>query len=111
MLCYEVQTAHEAAQEQDGKPKLLPVRVNDSSPLPEPLESILGPLHYTLWEGPQDSGRVVEELVRALRGDAAAAPPAAAELEAVGGAVPLDSQFYIVRPTDDEFHAAVARRD
>jgi hypothetical protein len=30
-------------------------------------------------------------------------------LEAVGGAVPLDSQFYIVRPTDDDFYAAIDR--
>lgn len=34
-----------------------------------------------------------------------------AELEPVGGAVPLDSQFYIVRPTDAEFHAAITRQD
>ncbi len=33
------------------------------------------------------------------------------QLEPVGGAVPLDSKFYIVRPTDDEFQAAIARRD
>jgi hypothetical protein len=32
-------------------------------------------------------------------------------LEAEGGAVPLDSAFYIPRPTDDEFRAAVARGD
>jgi hypothetical protein len=32
-------------------------------------------------------------------------------LEAEGGAVPLDSRFYISRPTDQEFRAAVARRD
>lgn len=36
---------------------------------------------------------------------------ALANLEAVGGAVPLDSPAYIVRPTDAEFHAAIARRD
>jgi AAA-like domain len=29
----------------------------------------------------------------------------------VGGAVPLDSQFYIVRPTDDEFLSAIAADD
>ncbi len=32
-------------------------------------------------------------------------------LEPEGGAVPLESPFYIVRPTDTEFDAAVARRD
>ena len=34
-----------------------------------------------------------------------------AELEPDGGAVPLDSPFYIVRPTDSEFDAAVMRQD
>lgn len=34
-----------------------------------------------------------------------------AELEPVGGAVPLDSHFYIERDTDREFHEAVSRRD
>jgi DNA-binding SARP family transcriptional activator len=32
-------------------------------------------------------------------------------LEPVGGAVPLDSRFYVVRPADHEFGAAMARRD
>jgi hypothetical protein len=32
-------------------------------------------------------------------------------LEPVGGAVPLDSGFYIVRPTDEKFRAAIARHD
>jgi len=31
--------------------------------------------------------------------------------ESVGGAVPLDSKFYIVRSTDAEFQSAIARRD
>ena len=32
-------------------------------------------------------------------------------LEPVGGAVPLDSEFYIVRPADEDFRAAIARGD
>src|SRR4029079_11882499 len=32
-------------------------------------------------------------------------------LEPVGGAVPLDSPFYVARPTDGEFTAAIERRD
>jgi serine/threonine protein kinase len=32
-------------------------------------------------------------------------------LEPIGGAVPLDSEFYIVRPADEEFRAAIARGD
>lgn len=34
-----------------------------------------------------------------------------ARLEPVGGAVPLDSEFYIVRRVDQEFAAAIARQD
>ncbi len=33
------------------------------------------------------------------------------KLEPVGGAVPLDSQFYIERSTDREFHEAIERQD
>jgi len=32
-------------------------------------------------------------------------------LEPVGGAVPLESRFYVVRPTDEKFHAAIVRQD
>src|SRR5207253_616325 len=60
MLGYEVEIAHQSAQEQDGKPRLLPIRVDYTGPLAEetPLPGILDPLEYTLWEGPQDDERV-----------------------------------------------------
>ena len=32
-------------------------------------------------------------------------------LESIGGAVPIDSSFYIVRSTDGEFHEAIAQRE
>ena len=41
MLSFEIETAHEAAQLQQGRPRLLPVRVNYTGPLPEPLAGIL----------------------------------------------------------------------
>ena len=40
-----------------------------------------------------------------------AAPSTPVVLEAEGGAVPLDSRFYVTRPTDHEFTNAVARGD
>jgi hypothetical protein len=52
------------------------------------------------------------EPVRESAGETLAAAAAAPQKrESVGGAVPLDSKFYVVRPTDDEFRAAIARRD
>src|SRR5206468_1868284 len=34
-----------------------------------------------------------------------------AKLKPAGGAVPLDSEFYIVRATDEEFQSAISRQD
>jgi serine/threonine protein kinase len=110
MLAYEIQIASESAQEH-GKPRLLPIRVNYEGPLPESMAALLNPIQYALWRGPEDDERLVEEMFASMK----PAPPGLAakarRLEAVGGAVPLDSEFYIVRPTDEEFCSAIARCD
>jgi hypothetical protein len=62
MLGFEIENAHETAQLQQGRPRLFPVRVNYTGPLPEPLSSILDPVQYFLWEGEQDSLGLVTEL-------------------------------------------------
>jgi AAA-like domain/TIR domain len=112
MLQYEVQIAHEAAQQNEGKPRLLPVRVNYVGPLPESLATLLDPLEYGLWEGPQDDERLVANVVQSLRNPAASKPVVPrSKLESVGGAVPLDSAFYVVRRSDDEFQSAILRHD
>jgi class 3 adenylate cyclase len=117
MLAHEVQTAYDAGQEQ-GRPRLMPVRVNFEDALPDSIGGILEPLEYALWSGPADDERLVEQLVRALQNPGRPAPTTASveprklvQLEPVGGAVPLDSAFYVVRPADEEFSAAIARRD
>jgi DNA-binding SARP family transcriptional activator len=111
-LAGQVQIADEAARQQEGRPRLLPVRVATTGPLPHgPLAAILDPLVYVLWRGPGDDERLIEQFLDTLE---EALPPVRAprsRLEAVGGAVPLDSQFYVVRRTDQEFHEAIARRD
>jgi hypothetical protein len=112
MLEYEILTAHEAAQLQNGKPRILPVRLGFTGRLSDALAPILDPLHYTVWNGPQDNIRLVEELVSALLAPVPAPPPAPnVELESVGGAVPIDSRFYIARPVDAAFLTAIERRD
>jgi serine/threonine protein kinase len=109
MIAYEVQIAHEAAQEQDGKPRLLPVRIDYEGALPDSLSSILAPIQYVLWSGNEDDERLAEELLISLQ--APAAPKPATNIEPPGGAVPLDSKFYLVRPTDELFLDAIRRRD
>lgn len=139
MLGFEIESAHEASQLQQGSPRLLPVRIHYTGPLPEPLSSILDPVQYFLWEGEHDNLGLVTELGAALK-QAPSSPepaPAAAEpepaqsappipeasqqpardqkrptaLETLGGAVPLDSEFYIVRPTDGELRSAISKGD
>jgi hypothetical protein len=112
MLAYEVEIAYQAAQTQQGRPRLLPVRVNYAGPLPFPsaLARILEPLPYVLWQSDQDDARLVEQIIRALQRPSPPLPEHPPS-EPVGGALPLDSAFYIVRPTDEEFMAALGRRD
>jgi serine/threonine protein kinase len=109
MIAYEVQIAHEAAEQQDGKPRLLPVRIDYEGALPDPLASILAPIQYVLWSGNEDDERLTEELLSSLQ--APEAPQPVTNIEPPGGAVPLDSKFYLVRPTDEQFLDAIRRRD
>ena len=109
MLAYEVQIAHEAAQQQEGKPRLLPVRIDFEGELPDPLSSILAPIQYTLWSSADDDDRLAEELLSSLQ--ASEPPKLVTVVEPPGGAVPLDSRFYLVRPTDEQFLDAIRRRD
>lgn len=103
----EVLTAQDAAACQGGIPRILPVRVAYEGPLPDPLHNALGSLQYILWSGQEDDGSLVAALVSALRNEVGRI----VYIEPVGGAVPLDSKFYIVRPTDDSFCSAIERRD
>ena len=109
MLAYEVQVAHEAAQK-NGKPRILPVRINFEGPLPASLAAILDGIQYVRWQRPEDDGSLTAEIAESLR-NPPATQPRRVKLETVGGAVPLDSQFYVVRSTDEEFHDAIARQD
>lgn len=108
MLDYEVQAAKQAAQAQGGKPRLLPIRLGFIEPLGGTLGTILDTLHYSLWESEADDQRVIDEITQALH---TPPTPAPAKREPVGGAVPLDSKFYVVRPTDDAFLEAIAQQD
>jgi hypothetical protein len=138
MLGFEIESAHEASQLKEGRPRLLPVRVNYTGPLPEPLSSILDPVQYFLWEGEHSNLGLVTELEEALKQvpegpaeaetkaeeapnphpvssahepDRSAGQARPSALEALGGAVPLDSEFYITRPADSDLRSAITKRD
>lgn len=110
MLSYEVQLAHSFAERQNGKPHLLPVRIQFDGEFPDSLHAALDRCNSASWQSAADNDQIVADLVKALH-----TPPEALRrkpnLEPVGGALPLDSKFYIVRPTDQEFYSAVGRND
>lgn len=62
--------------------------------------SFVAEVYVAIGDGNQHSIRLPESLTESV-----------ARLEPVGGAVPLDSRFYIERDTDLEFRAAITRRD
>lgn len=111
MMAYEIEIAHTAAQ-QSGRPRLLPIRVQFTGELLPAIAVFLDPVQQALWTGPEDDARLMADLMHGLEQDAAGdVTVPRAKLEPVGGAMPLDSAFYIVRPEDEQFHAAIARRD
>jgi hypothetical protein len=129
LIAFEIETAPEVSQK-SGRPQSVPVRVNYAGPLPEPMDNILRAKDYIVWTGPQDDQRVLAEVLDKLKRHAprpavrivvtkglrllprgADSPRPSGPLEAVGGAMPLNSEFYVARPADAEVCAALNRYD
>lgn len=110
VMAHKIQMANEAAQQQGGKPRLLPVRIDYEDALPEPVQNILAPFQYVRWSGPHDDEELNSKIIESLK-TSEQLQVNTAQIEPPGGAVPLDSRFYLVRPTDDQFLAAIKRRD
>ena len=135
LLAYELEVAAQFAEQQNGRPALLPIRVFYRGPVSEAMSTRLQPIEFewsadeeryvsrmVLWRSPTDDRALVGLIAERLAGltrsqdsrQGSAAPagvrPVPA-LEPPGGAVPLDSTFYLERPTDGVFLAAVERRD
>jgi hypothetical protein len=96
-------------------PRILPVRVRFDGPLPYPLSAYLNDIQYASWNGPEDTPRLLTELLAAMRGESTAGtrmkpaasgasaglpPPYAAPLPAPGGALDIEDPWYLPRPAD-----------
>jgi len=115
MLAEELEEASKAAQQNAGKPRILPVRVTyekgltaEEQTLPEPFFSVLGHLQYQPWESEADDSDV---LARVLESLAAKVQRTIVPEQEPGGADRLDSPYYIDRPTDFRFRDALDHQD
>jgi hypothetical protein len=137
LVAYELEVASQISEKRGGLPAILPVRVYYKGPLSEPLAALLQPLEFewsaeeerylsrmVLWRSPTDDRELVDLIcerlgelsARQLEPSGATSsenqsqhrPPV---LEPLGGAVPLESKFYIERATDVAFRTAVDRCD
>lgn len=131
MIQTEIRMAYERKQ-QAGKPEILPVRLRYLGPLDYELDSLLRRIQYTTWDSPEDSPRVLREILAATHDRRGyERPPAEKEenqspeppgerrdlrrpepgvdpriFSSPGGTMRLDDPFYITRDADAE----VARR-
>ena len=109
MVAYELEVAHQVAQQQKGRLVRLAVRIQYAERWPEALHPFLDAVPSLSWDGPADDEKLVHEVARALEAREPAEPGTKPQLESAGGAVGLASDFYVVRPTDEAFQNAIAR--
>jgi hypothetical protein len=132
----EIELAHQL-HAQHGHPVLLPIRVAYHERLFPPLSRYLSPINWALWEGPEDTPRLLEQLAKAMSGGAlpgsaldasntprggAPSEHASADLrpplpsapleldETLEGAMDTQSAFYVVRDADATVMKAVSQK-
>jgi hypothetical protein len=110
MLAYQIHLVRVEAERSHGRPRLLPVLTELDDPLPTQARELMAGadrrFHWNVGSSPES---LVEEVVTGL--ESPIQFPKTEErprFEAPGGAVPLDSPFYVTRPEDARFHSAVA---
>ncbi len=109
---YELELARGLAQQNGGRPRIFPLEVDLPSALRESVTNATGGARGYTWLRSNDPAQSLRELMAALRSPQGFQEvPTPARLETVGGAVPLDSPFYLQRPADAEFHAAILAPD
>ena len=118
MVQAEVRLAHHR-RKRDGKPEILPVRVDYTGPLDYELDSYVGRIQYALWTGPGDTPEIIRQIldraageaprareiapIRGRRSDDPKRPQPKSDprfLGAPDGNVPDDDPFYIRRSAD-----------
>ena len=133
MILGEIETAHHLAKQREGRPTILPVRLDYREPFQYPLSAYLNQINWAFWSSPEDTSRLIQELSKAISGrdlpyeptesdkgplepgkppllsqPLPAAQPAALELPE--GTIDPESRFYIERSSDLIANAAIERQ-
>ena len=67
MVLEEIRMAHEMERE-NGRPILLPIRLNFHDPLSYPLNKYLNPLNWATWNHVEDTTKLINDLIHAISG-------------------------------------------
>jgi hypothetical protein len=68
MVQGEIEKAHQFGKEQEGRPVILPVRLDYRAPFQYPLSAYLNPINWAYWGGPEDTPRLIADLIEAING-------------------------------------------
>lgn len=112
---FEVEKAVEIGMHPTGKPRMMVVRLSDWNLAGDALAKYLNGLEWTQWDNAQDTPRVLREIMSALQGKRLrrsmvavseaqsgreAQSAATLSFAVPGGAMAVDSPFYVHRETD-----------
>jgi len=112
MLAYELQLAHAEATQRGGRPCILPILLGLSNDAESGLVPLVGTIRVHHWPpdfDPANGIQLIRTLLDGLTQVVQTQPPL--KLEAVGGAVPLDSPYYLERPGDRTLREALLQHE
>src|SRR5262249_45890758 len=137
MVKEEIHLAHELAQKQNGRPKIIPVRLAFYDDYSYPLGAYLGHLQWPNWDSEADTARLIDQLSQFIDGTSeifeptisganqaqaiVSEPPSPSpsaqprkpdptKLDSPEGTISPQSTFYVVRSTDDVALNAIRRQ-
>src|SRR5262245_44500586 len=136
MVRAEIQLAHELAQKQDGRPRIIPVRLAYYENFIYPLSAYLDDRRWIEWESDAATPRLIDQLRQALADQSLATPPVTAyqprvaqsdgppsptpsaqprkldpaKLDSPEGTIDPQSSFYVVRSSDEVALNAIQRQ-
>ncbi|MEA5463664.1 AAA-like domain-containing protein [Leptothoe sp. PORK10 BA2] len=119
MVLQEIELAHKIAEDNGGRPRILPVRLAYREPFQHPLSVYLNPINWALWDSEADTPGLIAELQQAIAGgvlsiderrqpevvkvapqDKIPQPVPVAQPELPEGTMDTASDFYVERDCD-----------